>query len=171
LRSSQFNRRQAECTEALNLLRQLNPGLENLAKASLDEIASARLPANIEDRATHVVSETGRVRTAVEQLRKTGTISGGLLYQSHESLRDRYQCSSPELDWFVDRAMRIPGVEGARLTGAGWGGCAIALGERDALTAAGEEIARDYEQRFNLEPRAWLTEAANGAEIEKISVA
>jgi galactokinase len=171
LRSSQFNRRQAECAEALAILRKSNPSLENLAKATMAEISAAALPQNLEHRAVHVVSETKRVEDAVTQLKATGTISADLLYQSHESLRDRYQCSSPELDWFVDRAMHAPGVEGARLTGAGWGGCAIALGQREALASAGEEIAADYERRFSLTPRVWLTEAADGAAIEKFSVA
>lgn len=166
LRSSQFNTRQAECQEALAFLRRANPSLENLASASIEEIQSNSLPQNLADRATHVVTETARVQSAVEDLRKSGTISGALLYDSHASLRDRYQCSSHELDWFVDRAMRADGVEGARLTGAGWGGCAIALGAREALEQAGDEIAKEYERAFNLKPRVWLTEAAEGARVE-----
>jgi galactokinase len=171
LRSSQFNTRQAECAEALEMLRKTNPGLENLAHASIDEIESANLPQNLADRAIHVVTETQRVQTAVQQLRDSGTISGDLLYASHASLRDRYKCSSRELDWFVDRAMQSPGIVGARLTGAGWGGCAIALGNPDALSDAGAAIAIEYQQAFNLEPRVWITEAENGAGIEKNSVA
>jgi galactokinase len=106
------------------------------------------------------------VSKAVAQLRKKGRIDGELLYESHASLRDRYECSSSELDWFVDRASRFAGVEGARLTGAGWGGCAIALGAREALVAAGSEIAGDYRQEFHRNPRVWLTEASQGARIE-----
>jgi galactokinase len=166
LRSSEFNTRRAECTEALHLLRESNPALENLAAAEPDEVRAARLPETLENRALHVTEETRRVRAAVNQLRETGTIDGDLLYQSHASLRDRYQCSSPELDWFVDRAMRAEGVNGARLTGAGWGGCAIALGAREALATAGDEIAREYERAFHHSPRVWLTEAAAGAHAE-----
>lgn len=166
LRSSQFNTRQAECAEALQLLRKANPGLEHLAQASLDEIQSASLPANLRDRAIHVATETARVQTAVRVLRDSGKIPGNLLYESHESLRDRYQCSSPELNWFVDRAMHAPGVEGARLTGAGWGGCAIAMGNRGDLEAAIDPIAAEYKRRFKLEPRVWLTQASPGASPE-----
>jgi galactokinase len=166
LRTSEFNHRQTECREALYLLRELNPALEHLAAADADEIRPAKLPPTLENRALHVSLETRRVRDAVKQLRERGTIDGDLLYQSHASLRDLYECSSPELDWFVDRAARAEGVVGARLTGAGWGGCAIALGAREALASAGPEIAADYKQRFNRVPRVWLTQASQGARIE-----
>jgi galactokinase len=166
LRSSEFNHRRAECREALYLLRKTDPSLEHLALAEPDQIRAAELPGVLEMRALHVSEETRRVRTAVRQLREKGTIDGELLYASHASLRDQYQCSSPELDWFVDRASRVDGVEGARLTGAGWGGCAIALGAREALASAGAEIAADYRDAFGRDARVWLTEASQGARIE-----
>ena len=120
LRDSDFNVRRSECAEALAALRARNPSLRNLAAATLTEVEDARLPEGIERRAIHVVTEMQRVRSAVKQLRRTGTIAAGLMYKSHGSLRDDFQCSSRELDWFVDRAMREEGVRGARLTGAGW---------------------------------------------------
>jgi galactokinase len=166
LRSSEFNHRQAECREALYLLREKHPELEHLADASLEMISDAGLPPVLENRAIHVVEETQRVVEAVRQLRQKGTMDGDLLYQSHESLRDRYECSSKELDWFVDRAARAEGIEGARLTGAGWGGCAIALGAREALANAARSIAADYDQAFDRMPRVWLTEASQGARVE-----
>ena len=166
LRASEFNQRRMECTEALHLLRRENPSLENLASADSDEIKAASLPDKLEKRALHVSEETRRVREAVKQLREKGTIDGRLLYESHASLRDKYQCSSPELDWFVDRASRSAGIEGGRLTGAGWGGCAIALGSGDALKVLRDEIVAEYEQKFGLHPRVWLTEASAGARID-----
>lgn len=166
LRGSEFNQRQAECREALYLLRAKHPELEHLAAASLEMIGDAGLPPVLENRAIHVVEETRRVAEAVGQLKEKGTMDGDLLYQSHESLRDRYECSSKELDWFVERASRAEGVEGARLTGAGWGGCAIALGPRQALADAAPAIAADYEQAFDRTPRVWLTEASQGARVE-----
>jgi galactokinase len=89
-----------------------------------------------------------------------------LLVGSHESLRDLYECSRPELDWVVERAITFPGVQGARLTGAGWGGCAIVVGDEDALREAGPALAREYEARFALVPRLWLSTAASGARVE-----
>jgi galactokinase len=93
-------------------------------------------------------------------------VDGNLLYQSHESLRSLYECSTPELDWFVDRAKEIRGVRGARLTGAGWGGCAIAVGDRGALDAARPQLAGDYRSRFGIDARTWLTHAESGARLE-----
>jgi len=167
LRSSEFNHRREECREALYLLQKEVPALEHLSAADPHQIQAAKLPPVLEMRAMHVSEETRRVRKVVSQLKASGAMDGSLLYESHASLRDRYQCSSPELDWFVDRASRAEGVEGARLTGAGWGGCAIAVGNRDALAAAAPAIAADYQRAFHRTPRVWLSEASAGARIER----
>ncbi len=166
LRGSAFNERRAECAEALAILRNGDSEIPNLAAVEPEAVRESNLPPTLKLRALHVSEETRRVRTAVAQLKKNGTLDGNLLYQSHESLRFNYQCSSPELDWFVEHAMKSQGISGARLTGAGWGGCAIALGAREALETAGETIAHDYEQQFRRKARFWITEASGGARIE-----
>jgi galactokinase len=166
LRASQFNQRQAECLEALRLLRTRNPALTNLASALPDDVRGAGLPDTIEKRALHVSEENLRVESLVEQLKKSGTVNGELLFASHESLRTKYECSTPELDWFVDNAATISGVRGARLTGAGWGGCAIAVGDHNALEFAGDELSSKYEAAFGRAPRTWLTKAEQGASLE-----
>ncbi len=163
LRSSDFAQRRAECEEALRLLRLRDPSLRDLAAATPDEVRAARLPEPLNRRALHVSEETRRVERAVEALKRSGTIPGELLVESHESLRTLYECSSPELDWFVNKAMGINGIHGARLTGAGWGGCAIAVGERDALERAAAELPGEYSEQFGHEARTWLTSAAQGA--------
>ncbi|HEV7596560.1 MAG TPA: galactokinase [Gemmatimonadaceae bacterium] len=169
LRASQFNQRRAECEEALAVLRRSRPSLLYLAAASLEEIRLADLTARIRKRAVHVVEENARVEKLVMQLMQVRTVAGELLYQSHESLRDNYECSTPELDWFVDSVRGKPGVTGARLTGAGWGGCAIAVGELDALAGAADDLAAQYEARFGRKPGTWLTRAGSGARIEDLS--
>jgi galactokinase len=166
LRGSAFNTRRAECDEALALLRRRDPALRNLAQADPAEVRAAKLPDPLDRRALHVSEETRRVGEAVAALKAGAPLPGELLLASHESLRTQYECSSPELDWFVERAMRAPGVRGARLTGAGWGGCAIAVGDEDALADAAPAIAADYERAFDRTPRTWLTRAAEGARIE-----
>ena len=168
LRGSQFNTRRAECDEALELLRTKSPELRNLAAASVAEIEDAELPEVLRRRALHVVEENARVGTVVRALEETGCVPGAELYDSHESLRTHYECSTPQLDWFVDRMHELDGIAGARLTGAGWGGCAIAVGSRDALGAAKDRTAADYEETFGLKPRIWLTFAADGARIEPV---
>lgn len=168
LRGTAFNDRRAECEQALALLRRWNPDLTNLASATIDQIESAKLPEPLERRAIHVVEENRRVTLAAEALAATSAIPAELLYQSHESLRSLYECSTEELDWFVDRMARTPGIRGARLTGAGWGGCAIALGEVEALQEVTKGIAVDYERRFGIEPRICITGAADGVRIEYV---
>src|SRR5690606_13974564 len=97
LRASAYNRRRRECEEALARMRVVNPSLTNLASASPDDLAAARLPEPLLGRARHVVEENRRVMRAAEALRRSGTIPGELFYESHESLRSLYECSSAEL--------------------------------------------------------------------------
>jgi galactokinase len=168
LRGSQFNTRRSECEEAFRRLKAKFPELTNLADASVNEIEEAGLPDVIARRALHVVEENTRVATVVRELQKSGRVPGGVLYESHESLRVQYECSTPELDWFVTRMRQSEGISGARLTGAGWGGCAIAVGSPEALSAVRDKTAADYESKFGLKPRIWLTFAGDGARIEPV---
>jgi galactokinase len=151
LTDSAFNERRAECQAALTRLRAIRPTLPSLAAADLDVLAQAHLPPPLDRRARHVVTEMDRVRQVVDALRVGGALPGEALFASHESLRVDYECSSPELDAFVERARRTEGITGARLTGAGWGGCAIAVGNPRALATLGA---------------GWITHAAAGARIE-----
>jgi len=166
LRASAFNTRRAECEQALALLRARDPALDNLSQVSPEAVRRAGLPSLLERRALHVSEETRRVRAAVEAMRSGGSPPGELLLASHASLRDLYECSSRELDWFVERAMRADGVSGARLTGAGWGGCAIAVGQERGLAAMVPELTSEYRRTFGLEPRAWLTHAEGGGRVD-----
>ena len=151
LADSAFNDRRAECQAALTHLRSLRPSLPSLAAADLDLLREAHLPPPLDRRARHVVTEMARVRAVVDALRVGSTLPGEALFASHESLRVDYECSSPELDAFVDRARHTEGITGARLTGAGWGGCAIAVGNPRALATLDD---------------GWITHAAAGARIE-----
>ena len=166
LRHSAFNERRAECSEALRLLRERWPELASLAAAEPEQVLAAKLPAPLDRRALHVSQETRRVREAVALLRAGQPLTRELLVGSHESLRDLYECSRPELDWLVEKAIGLPGVRGARLTGAGWGGCVILVGDADALAGASTSLATGYEARFHLVPRLWSTTAAEGARID-----
>lgn len=166
LRESAFNQRRAECAEALRLLRLRWPALRSLAEAEPTQVEAANLPDPLDRRALHVSRETRRVREAVARLRSGCPLTRELLVGSHESLRDLYECSRPELDWLVEHASALDGVRGARLTGAGWGGCVIVVGDEGALTAAAPVLARDYRARFGLVPRLWLSSAAAGARAE-----
>ena len=121
----------------------------------------------LRSRAVHVVSETARTRFGA-QLLQQGKLKrfGELLYESHESCRRLYECSSPELDTIVSVAKRA-GALGARLTGAGWGGAAIVLlNKRDNTTIPA--IQRAYERAYGKTPRMSEAKASAGAHTERL---
>ena len=117
-------------------------------------------------RARHVVGEIARTLEAVEAL-ATGDYGrfGGLMYGSHASLRDDYEVSCEELDAVVESARACAGVHGARMTGGGFGGCAIVLAEASRAGAIGESIAGSFEGRFGRRCPVFATRAEAGASV------
>ncbi|MDQ8155415.1 MAG: galactokinase [Gemmatimonadota bacterium] len=166
LRVSAYSERVDECAAALAAIRVVDPAVPSLAAASMEQLAAATMDPIVRRRARHVISECGRVRAVVDALAAGRRFPGELAVASHESLRDDYACSSAELDWIVEYALRAPGVTGARLTGAGWGGCAVVFGEPGALEALQHPLIRDYEQAMGHKARAWLVTADDGARVE-----
>ncbi|MGQ0649082.1 MAG: galactokinase [Gemmatimonadaceae bacterium] len=164
--SSAFHARQRSCGRALRALQQTDPELTALAGAEPESLDAVPMDDADRRRARHVIAETRRVGRFVDALR-SGAPLGELLYASHTSLRTDYDCSSPELDWVVEFASRANGIDGARMTGAGWGGCAIAVGTEDGLQALGTTIAPAYAQRWGHPPRVWLTRAEEGGDIDE----
>lgn len=154
-----YNRRREECDEAARLL-----GIASLRDA--DAATLDRLPGEIYRRACHVISENKRVLQAAEALR-TGDIAavGRLLYESHKSLRDDFEVSTPELDLLVDLARRTEGVFGARLTGAGFGGCAVSLVATPALAQFGPAVVEEYRRRTGLPAQMHVCAAVDGLRV------
>jgi galactokinase len=167
LRQSAFATRRDECALALAAIQREHPEVRELAHATMADVDSSVRDPVLRMRATHVVEENLRVKLAVAALEQTGIIPGELLLASHVSLRDLYECSSPELDWFVEHVQAFPGIRGARLTGAGWGGCAIATGEPQALSAVVIPLEAAYAREFPHHARSWVVRPASGARIER----
>jgi galactokinase len=88
---------------------------------------------------------------------------GRLMYESHHSLRDDYEVSSPELDVLVDLARDLPGVLGARMTGGGFGGSTVSLVRREALEDFGRALSEGYERETGRSPAILVSEAGAGA--------
>jgi galactokinase len=86
--------------------------------------------------------------------------------QCHISLRDLYEVSCPELDIMVEIAQSLPGCYGARLTGAGFGGCTVNLVAQEAVEKFAGILAQTYEQRTGLHPEIYICHAADGARVE-----
>lgn len=165
LRQSAFNERRESCARALAAIQLDHPELQDLAHATLDAVDDAPMTPEVRRRARHVVQETRRVAQLVDAVR-TGRSVGQLLAASHASLRDDYECSTPELDWVVEFAMGTRGIDGARLTGAGWGGCAIAVGTPDGLRDLAASIIPAFTHAWKRAPRTWLTSASHGAMVD-----
>ena len=114
--------RRAEVMRAAEILGSLAQASLTAVEALDDEV--------LRKRARHVVTENQRVREVVEQLGRGDVAAvGQLMTESHRSLRDNHEVTTPALDDLVDRLIATPGVFGARLTGGGWGGCVVALAE------------------------------------------
>ncbi|NPV51958.1 MAG: galactokinase [Firmicutes bacterium] len=133
---SEYNNRRRECEAGVAHLERFLPGIAALRDVSVEEFEryGGGLPPVVRKRCAHVVYENARVERSVEALR-SGDVGafGRLMYESHESLRDLYEVSCPELDALVDIARGLRGVLGARMTGAGFGGCTVNLVGEDAV--------------------------------------
>ena len=156
----------ADCAEALTGLRQMVPNIEALAQATEAQVRAAPMSDKARKRALHVVGETARVRDAVAQLLAGRPFPGALLRATHASLRDLFECSTHDLDWLTEAAEAMDGVRGARLTGAGWGGCVLVLGEDGALEGVAARLARDYERRTGRLVRHWISKASTGVALD-----
>ncbi len=140
LRAGAYAERRREGEAARALLAGWLPGLSNLAGVPAGRLAEALalLPPPLDRRVRHVVEENARAVQAAEALERGDFRAfGRLVDASHDSLRDLYQCSTPRLDAIVTTARAIPGVLGARLVGAGWGGSVLVV----AVPGRGDEVA------------------------------
>ena len=153
-----YNERRAMCELAAEEI-----GVVQLRDATLQDLE--KLHGVIQRRARHVVTENLRVLAAVQTLRKKDFQAfGKLMYASHLSLRDDYQVSVPQLDVFVDTAMNV-GALGARLTGAGFGGCAIALVASKRVAALQAAVMEAYSSQGFTEPVFYTFLPSSGAEV------
>ncbi len=150
-----FNQRVAEAGAAFAALERHAPGATCLRDVPLEvlERHGADLSPLLRRRAEHVLREVARTFAAREAL-QAGDLSafGRAMTAAHRSLRDLYQVSVPELDVLVESAEAQPGVHGARLTGAGFGGCVAILVAREAAGEALPRLAADFERRFSRRP-------------------
>ncbi len=165
---SEYNQRRAECEKCVDMLneRKRRPGraLRDYTVADLQD-SMGQIPEATRKKCLHVVEENGRVLEAETALRKRDlAYFGKLMNRSHESLRDLYEVSCPELDWLVKRAWETEGVYGSRMTGAGFGGCTVTLLEERAVPVYRERI-EPYERIFSFKPEIYSCRPADGARI------
>jgi galactokinase len=170
LTTSGYNDRRAACEEAVVLLSKYKPGLHSLRDITPVEFAaySEFLPPVIERRAEHIVKEIARVESAVTALKLGKTRSfGALMFAGHASLRDLYEVSVPELDVLVEIARNLPGCLGARLTGAGFGGCTVNLVDEEDAQDFIHELQESYKRHTGRNAQVYLCQACDGVSVEK----
>jgi galactokinase len=165
LAESKYNERVRECNIALGLLNRYLK-VENLCQLTpcqLEAYKDSIPDKTIYNRARHVVEENERVTRAARLLEENNICAfGELMYQSHHSLKELYEVTGTELDSIVEFSEGWEGVIGARMTGAGFGGCAIALVERDAFPAYSNALIDFYEDRIGYKPSIYQSAVSDG---------
>ncbi|AHF14691.1 galactokinase [Niabella soli] len=167
---SKYNERFNECRAALKKLQ------EKFAVQHLTDISSVEFEESkqllgdpvLEKRALHVITENDRVKKAKDALvKKDIKTFGELMYASHDSLQHLYEVSGAELDAIVDFCRTYKDCIGARMTGAGFGGCAIALIKKDCFDDFAEKVSADYEARIGYKPGVFSSIIAEGVRTIK----
>jgi len=160
---SAYNERRSQCEAVAKFF-----GVKALRDVTLDQLNEKRdqLDRVAYRRSLHVISENDRTLQAAEVM-KRGEASelGQLMELSHMSLRDDFEVSSRELNIMVECAERQAGCYGARMTGAGFGGCAVALVRQDAAEAFSAGVTAEYQAETSLKPNIYICTASNGAEV------
>lgn len=166
--TSAYNERRTQCNQALEQMNRAS-GQDRSFLAGYSPSEFARWGKGLSDpedrRARHVVTEQARVLECGEALNRGDMARvGALLNQSHISLRDDYEVSCAELDSIHEIALGIEGVLGCRMTGAGFGGCAVALVQPDQAEFVATQLAERFEKQWGKRPWTLLTPACGGAE-------
>lgn len=170
LAASKYNERRQECEDALKILQEKVPAqsLGELSMETFEKYETSIVNETVRKRARHAVSENERTIQALAALEKNDLYTfGELMNDSHRSLRDDYEVTGAELDALVEAAWKQNGVIGARMTGAGFGGCAIAIVERGSVDDFLDRVGRTYLADVGYEASFYIADIGDGAcEIE-----
>jgi galactokinase len=168
LAGSAYNDRRAACERVVAEIAKATPGVRALRDVTVDDLEAAkpRLDATDFKRASHVVPENARPVETADAL-QAGDLAraGQLMNDSHFSLRDLYEVSCEELDLVTEIARRQPSCLGARMTGAGFGGCAVALVKADDVDAFCDTVLSAYQARIDLPAALYPCRPEAGARL------
>jgi len=167
LLDSAYNERRVKCEAAARFFGV--PALRDVNMAQFQERAG-QLHDLTRRRARHVISENERTLAALDVMNHGDAAELGRLFvASHASLRDDFEVSSSELDAIVDCALKDVGCYGARMTGAGFGGCAVALVRAETAKSFANEVATCYQKTTGLSPQIYVCASSDGAEAINIA--
>jgi galactokinase len=167
LQTSKYNERRSECDIALRSLQKSLPEKNYLGEITIDEFEKYKH--SIEDaaakkRARHVVYECDRVLKSIQALLNNDIKTfGHLMVESHNSLRDLYEVTGIELDTLVEEALKIDGVIGTRMTGAGFGGCTVSIVREEAIDKFINDVGKNYESKIGYPASFYISEIGDGA--------
>ena len=162
---SGYNERREQCEAAANYF-----GVSHLRDVTMDQfdLRSADLGDLPRRRARHVISENERVLRAVAAMIAGDVVEmGQLMNDSHISMRDDFEITNNELNIIVHLAQTQPGCFGARMTGGGFGGCAVALVEKSITPSFVDQVTASYQEKTGLQPHVFICRPTNGAELIK----
>ena len=166
LADSKYNERVQECAAALETLRKVKPmvDLSAMNLTEFNQFSNLIADATIRKRALHVISENSRVIEAIKALvdRDLETF-GKLMNKSHISLKENYEVTGFELDTIVNEAWQIEGVLGARMTGAGFGGCSVNIVQQGKIHEFINTVGANYSQKTGLVADFYVADIGNGA--------
>ncbi len=161
--TSEYNVRRQQCETAANFFNV--PALRDVTLPQLEAVQDL-LDEVVYRRARHIVTENQRTLDAADAMRAGDAAKlGQLMYASHVSLRDDFEVSSDGLNLIVDCAREHEACIGARMTGGGFGGCAVALVRADAAEDFARTVAASYEQRSGIKPNVYVCHATDGAAV------
>lgn len=165
LAASAYNERRAACHTAVRLLKTRLPRLTALRDLRVSdlEVHGDLLPPDVYIRVRHVVTENQRTLDAAAALEAADLVAfGQLMNQSHQSMRDDYAISTPEIDLLCDLARSVPGCYGARLTGGGFGGSTVNLVTLSAVEAFTQQVAAGYQTQTGRVPQILVCRPSEG---------
>lgn len=165
LDSGKYNERVAECHAAVKAIQpfQQISALGEISWEDFLKVEDKIENETVRRRARHVVSEIQRTEDAVKALRAGDLVKFGVLMnESHDSLRDDYEVTGPELDTMVEEGRKIDGVIGTRMTGGGFGGCTVSLVKTEAIETFIAQVGKNYEAKTGLKPLFYVAEIGDG---------
>ena len=166
LADSKYNERRSECEKGLEILKTAMPEKSCLGDISVQEFEEHKNLIEdeiIRKRVEHVVYEDDRVLKCVEALKNDDIEAfGKYMIASHNSLRDLYEVTGKELDTLVDEALKIDGVIGSRMTGAGFGGCTVSIIREDAVDKYIGQCEKNYTEKIGYAPSFYISSIGDG---------
>ena len=166
LGSSKYNERRAECEEGFDALKTVLPDITQLADVTIEQFEQNKDVIKNEvtrKRIKHVVYECDRVRKSAEAMKNNDIpLFGQHMNKSHDSLQYDYEVTCPELDYVVNMGRQIDGVLGIRMTGAGFGGCTVAIIKNNAVDKYTKRIGELFEEKFGHKASFYVTSIGDG---------